>query len=72
MQNLPTDCLPFNAGGEVSEFTGAIAVTEWWDVNAINYCDAAPYDPQCSEINAYLTRVAQAILGVHLSTFPVI
>ena len=55
-----------------SEFTGAIAVTEWWDVNAINYCDAAPYDPQCSEINAYLTRVAQAILGVHLSTFPVI
>ena len=24
IQNLPTDCLPFNAGGEVSEFTGAI------------------------------------------------
>ncbi|MEM7523931.1 MAG: serine protease [Pseudomonadota bacterium] len=54
------------------EFTGVIAVSEWWDVNIVTYCGAASYDPQCAELETYLNGVAQAVLGVHLSTFPII
>jgi hypothetical protein len=53
-------------------FTGAIALSQWWDLNAIQYCAYTPADPGCAPVRAHLERTFQTILGVHLSTFPII
>ncbi|MEO0360951.1 MAG: hypothetical protein AAF322_07575, partial [Pseudomonadota bacterium] len=55
-----------------TEFTGVVAISDWWSVDVVNFCAAQPFAPDCDEVNEYLTLVAQAILGAHMSTFPVI
>lgn len=53
-------------------FTGAVALSEWWDMGAIQSCAFQPADPGCAPIRDHLERTFQTILGVHLSTFPLI
>lgn len=55
-----------------SVFTGAVAVSEWWAPELAANCVFAPFDPTCQEIAAFLPLVVQTVLGVHLTTFPII
>ena len=51
-------------------FTGVIGT--YWDLNMewVNYCENAPYDPNCQPVIADIHQAAQMIFGVLLSTAP--
>ena len=52
-------------------FVAAIAVNRYYDPQRISFCRFQPYAPGCQGILDEIATFSQAVLGVHLSTFPV-
>ena len=52
-------------------FAGAIMVNHRYDPQRIQFCRFQPHAPACQSIGDEIASIAQTVLGVHLSTFPV-